>query len=72
MPLRTDEYFRGINELKAKLDKIIELLEIRNSIYNAQHEMKIGGYAQPACTCNKKGQTSAVEICPLHDLPQQG
>ena len=52
--------------LEEKLDKIIQLLELRNSIYQAQYELKAGEYIPIQCTCHKKGQTSAVEICPIH------
>jgi len=69
MTLKTDEYFRGVNEIKGKLEQIIQLLEVRNSIYQGQLELKVGEYVPDPfvpCTCHKKGQTSAVEVCPLH------
>jgi len=52
-------------EIIERLDKIIELLELRNNIYQGQFELKAGDYVY--CTCHKKGQTSAVEVCPIHD-----
>ena len=51
-----------------KLDKIIELLEFRNNIYQVQQELKPSEFADK-CTCHKKGKTTANEYCPVHDFP---
>lgn len=63
-----DEFIRGVGGTNERLDKIIELLELRNSIERAKTQMKEGEYA-PApsfCTCHKKGKTTATETCPIH------
>ena len=59
--MKTAENFRGIND---RLDKIIELL---TSIDQARIELGNGDYVpDPFCECHKKGQTSAVVVCPRH------
>ena len=58
-------FFRSIDEIKTRLDKIIQLMELRNSIHQARNEMRAGEYLN--CTCHKKGETSAVNPCPVHD-----
>ena len=68
-------------EVLDKLDKIIELLEFRNSIEKARKELINPNYAmspwQPfedlgQCCCSQKGETSAVITCPIHDKPRPG
>ena len=88
------DYLIGVEQITGRLNKIISLLELRNSISQARNEMMQGEYVTspfehgscvdeifnphnqpipiPDCTCHKKGQTSAVEYCPLHDKPQEG
>uniref|UniRef100_A0A6M3LT82 Uncharacterized protein n=1 Tax=viral metagenome TaxID=1070528 RepID=A0A6M3LT82_9ZZZZ len=64
-----------MNEIKEKLDKIIELLEFRNNILQAQQQMKDCEYAPDSflkCTCDKKGASTAIEYCPVHDCQQYG
>jgi len=75
--LLKEDYFVGIEQITERLDKIIELLEIRNSIFQAKNELTIGQYCSnpysaPKCTCYKKGQTAAAEYCPIHDKPYMG
>ena len=65
------EFSNFKRQLFIKLDEIIGLLEFDKSIYQARDELKVGNYAVK-CTCDKKGKTSAVEICPMHDLPLTG
>jgi len=67
MSFNSATFFRGIDEINTRLDKIIQLMELRNSIYQAQNEMRAmraGEYLN--CTCHKKGETSAVNPCPVH------
>jgi len=59
-----------IHSLFHKLDKIIELLELRNSINQGRLELTRGvdyvSHDKVFCICHMKGKTSAVEICPIH------
>uniref|UniRef100_A0A6M3LA36 Uncharacterized protein n=1 Tax=viral metagenome TaxID=1070528 RepID=A0A6M3LA36_9ZZZZ len=64
MSFNSATFFRGIDEIKTRLDKIIQLMELRNSIYQAQNEMRAGEYLN--CPCHNKGKTSAVNPCPVH------
>ncbi len=54
----------ALQGIEGKLEKIITLLELRNSIAQARVEMK----TEPSlkCTCSLKGLTSAVPTCPVH------
>jgi len=74
--LSENDYFIGVNQITERLDKIISLLELRNSISQARNELVVGEYSTdpfvPDCTCHKKGQTSAVEYCQLHDKLYEG
>ena len=61
-----------------KLDKIIALLELHNSIGKARVELINPNYAMSPfgdpeiftdtriCNCSQKGKTSAIVACPLH------
>jgi len=57
------------DKLLLRFDKIIQLLEFKNAVAQAKLELKRGEYAPDsflACTCHKKGKTTAVEYCPIH------
>ena len=47
-------------EIIKRLDKIIALLELRNSISQARNEMLLG------CSCHLKGRSTADTPCPVH------
>ena len=54
------------HDLINRLDKIIRLLETRNSELLGGQSVSEQSLAMPECTCHKKGKTSAVETCQLH------
>ena len=73
--MRSDEYFRGIDEIKEKLDIIIGLLELRNSIAQARNKLITGQTYYPAqgnqtviCNCDshKTGESTGGWFCPVH------
>ena len=63
------EIYEACNKMTEKLDRIIELLELRTSVESARYEM-VAGEAPAApvaiCRCHEKGDSTAVLTCPLH------
>ena len=78
MTLRSDEYFRGVDEITERLDKIIELLNNMPSYQFPNAEvavkflqiMRADDQVHPLCTCgqygNGKGQLTGGFWCPVH------
>ena len=78
--MQENEYYSFIHELgkiNTRLDKIIELLELRNSIEVARDEMRngvphatsiTGGVYPPTCNCadHKSGESTGGWHCPVH------
>jgi hypothetical protein len=61
--LSTDEYFRGVDEIKEKLDKIIELLELVTC------QIQSLTITEEHCNCEKyeSGKlTGSWWWCPVH------
>ena len=66
--MRADEYFRGIDELKKKLDKIINLLECLSTQYTQIVPGTEVYDPVPVCICSKykPGELTAGWWCPIH------
>jgi len=49
-----------------RLDKIIELLELRRSIDQARIELKNSDYSECNCAFHSPGESTAGWHCPVH------
>ena len=67
--IKGDKMTEFEDKLLLRFDKIIQLLEFKNTVFQAKFELKKGEYAPDPflmCTCHKKGKTTADEYCPIH------
>ena len=53
-------------QLGKKLDRIIELLKLRNSIYQARNEPKANSHIECECLSHKPGESTSGWLCPTH------
>ncbi len=66
MILKADEYFRGVDELKTKLDRIIQLLELKNILSKEdkaiQFDWNMPLIGPGSITCDRAGPVT-IEDC---------
>ena len=60
-------FIHEFNRITTRLDKIVELLEFRNSIEVARDQMR-DGTVSLLCNCSrhKRGESTAGWDCPVH------